>query len=187
MGRKLHYKPGSFYRTDDRTGFPQRAERTRLDSGPDFSIDNHTDQALGHLVAVGKRSLRRLIFLIFGADCEHIPCSQHRHQIVPSVLVERPAGVSALRHAVLLIREVVAQEQVIWIDAWRRVAMVKNIEAFWYRSAMQLPRCAMREIAIATVEVTFAVAAFVAMAYPYPASRVRLREILCLEFGGIHG
>jgi len=29
MGRKLHYKPGSFYRTDDRTGFPQRAERTR--------------------------------------------------------------------------------------------------------------------------------------------------------------
>ena len=29
MGRKLHYKLGSFYRTDDRTGFPQRAERTR--------------------------------------------------------------------------------------------------------------------------------------------------------------
>ena len=29
MGRKLHYKAGSFYRTDDRTGFPQRAERTR--------------------------------------------------------------------------------------------------------------------------------------------------------------
>ena len=29
MGRKLHYKPGSFYRTDDRTGFPQRAENTR--------------------------------------------------------------------------------------------------------------------------------------------------------------
>lgn len=29
MGRKLHYKRGSFYRTDDRTGFPQRAERTR--------------------------------------------------------------------------------------------------------------------------------------------------------------
>ena len=29
MGRKLHYKMGSFYRTDDRTGFPQRAERTR--------------------------------------------------------------------------------------------------------------------------------------------------------------
>lgn len=29
MGRKLHYKPGSFYRTDDRTGFPRRAERTR--------------------------------------------------------------------------------------------------------------------------------------------------------------
>lgn len=29
MGRKLHYQPGSFYRTDDRTGFPQRAERTR--------------------------------------------------------------------------------------------------------------------------------------------------------------
>ena len=29
MGRKLHYKPGSFYRLDDRTGFPQRAERTR--------------------------------------------------------------------------------------------------------------------------------------------------------------
>ena len=31
MGRKLHYKPGSFYRTDDRTGFPQRAERTRME------------------------------------------------------------------------------------------------------------------------------------------------------------
>jgi Concanavalin A-like lectin/glucanases superfamily len=31
MGRKLHYKPGSFYRTDDRTGFPQRAERTRIE------------------------------------------------------------------------------------------------------------------------------------------------------------
>lgn len=29
MGRKLFYKPGSFYRVDDRTGFPQRAERTR--------------------------------------------------------------------------------------------------------------------------------------------------------------
>lgn len=29
MGRKLHYRPGSFYRVDDRTGFPQRAERTR--------------------------------------------------------------------------------------------------------------------------------------------------------------
>jgi hypothetical protein len=29
MGRKLHYKPGSFYRTDDRTGFIQRAEETR--------------------------------------------------------------------------------------------------------------------------------------------------------------
>lgn len=29
MGRKLHYRPGSFYRTDDRTGFPQRAEDTR--------------------------------------------------------------------------------------------------------------------------------------------------------------
>jgi hypothetical protein len=29
MGRKLHYRPGSFYRTDDRTGFVQRAERTR--------------------------------------------------------------------------------------------------------------------------------------------------------------
>lgn len=29
MGRKLHYRPGSFYRADDRTGFPQRAERTR--------------------------------------------------------------------------------------------------------------------------------------------------------------
>lgn len=29
MGRKLHFKPGSFYRTDDRTGFPQRAEDTR--------------------------------------------------------------------------------------------------------------------------------------------------------------
>jgi Concanavalin A-like lectin/glucanases superfamily len=31
MGRKLHYKPGSFYRVDDRTGFPQRAERTRME------------------------------------------------------------------------------------------------------------------------------------------------------------
>jgi hypothetical protein len=29
MGRDLHYRPGSFYRKDDRTGFPQRAERTR--------------------------------------------------------------------------------------------------------------------------------------------------------------
>lgn len=29
MGRKLHFKLGSFYRTDDRTGFPQRAEVTR--------------------------------------------------------------------------------------------------------------------------------------------------------------
>lgn len=31
MGRKLHYKPGSFYRVDDRTGFPQRAEKTRAE------------------------------------------------------------------------------------------------------------------------------------------------------------
>jgi hypothetical protein len=29
MGRKLHFKLGSFYRTDDRSGFPQRAENTR--------------------------------------------------------------------------------------------------------------------------------------------------------------
>src|SRR5580698_6191386 len=29
MGRKLHYKRGSFYRVDDRTGFPTRAENTR--------------------------------------------------------------------------------------------------------------------------------------------------------------
>lgn len=29
MGRKLHFKMGSFYRTDDRSGFPQRAENTR--------------------------------------------------------------------------------------------------------------------------------------------------------------
>jgi hypothetical protein len=29
MGRKLHFKMGSFYRTDDRTGFPTRAEDTR--------------------------------------------------------------------------------------------------------------------------------------------------------------
>jgi hypothetical protein len=28
MGRKLHFKMGSFYRTDDRSGFPQRAENT---------------------------------------------------------------------------------------------------------------------------------------------------------------
>ena len=29
MGRKLHFRMGSFYRTDDRTGFPQRAGVTR--------------------------------------------------------------------------------------------------------------------------------------------------------------
>lgn len=29
MGRDLHYRMGSFYRVDDRTGFPQRAERTK--------------------------------------------------------------------------------------------------------------------------------------------------------------
>lgn len=29
MGTKLHYKPGSFYRIDDRTGFAYRAEHTR--------------------------------------------------------------------------------------------------------------------------------------------------------------
>jgi hypothetical protein len=29
MGRKLVYKPGSFYRVDDRTGFPERAENTK--------------------------------------------------------------------------------------------------------------------------------------------------------------
>lgn len=29
MGRKLHFRMGSFYRTDDRTGFPQRADITR--------------------------------------------------------------------------------------------------------------------------------------------------------------
>lgn len=29
MGRELHYRPGSYYVTDDRTGFPTRAERTR--------------------------------------------------------------------------------------------------------------------------------------------------------------
>lgn len=29
MGRHYSYRPGSFYRVDDRTGFPQRAERTR--------------------------------------------------------------------------------------------------------------------------------------------------------------
>lgn len=29
MGRRLHYRMGSFYRVDDRTGFPQRAEDTR--------------------------------------------------------------------------------------------------------------------------------------------------------------
>jgi hypothetical protein len=29
MGRRLSYRPGSWYRVDDRTGFPQRAERTR--------------------------------------------------------------------------------------------------------------------------------------------------------------
>lgn len=29
MGRDLSYRPGSFYRTDDRTGFVQRAERTK--------------------------------------------------------------------------------------------------------------------------------------------------------------
>lgn len=31
MGRKLAFVPGSFYRTDDRTGFVQRAERTLLE------------------------------------------------------------------------------------------------------------------------------------------------------------
>ena len=30
MGRKLHYRPGSFYRVSDRTGFAVRAEHTRL-------------------------------------------------------------------------------------------------------------------------------------------------------------
>lgn len=30
MGRKLHYKPGSFYRQSDRTGFAVRAEETRM-------------------------------------------------------------------------------------------------------------------------------------------------------------
>ena len=29
MGRDLHYRPGSYYQTDDRTGFPTRAEKTR--------------------------------------------------------------------------------------------------------------------------------------------------------------
>ena len=29
MGRKLHFRPGSFYRASDRTGFPTRAENTR--------------------------------------------------------------------------------------------------------------------------------------------------------------
>lgn len=29
MGRKLAYKPGSYYRVDDRTGFCERAEHTR--------------------------------------------------------------------------------------------------------------------------------------------------------------
>lgn len=29
MGRRLFYKPGSFYRVDDRSGFPTRAERTK--------------------------------------------------------------------------------------------------------------------------------------------------------------
>lgn len=29
MGRKLHYKPGSYYQVDDRTGFPQRTDRMR--------------------------------------------------------------------------------------------------------------------------------------------------------------
>jgi hypothetical protein len=29
VGRHLHFEPGSFYRVDDRTGFPQRAGRTR--------------------------------------------------------------------------------------------------------------------------------------------------------------
>lgn len=29
MGRHYHYRPGDFYRQDDRTGFPQYASRTR--------------------------------------------------------------------------------------------------------------------------------------------------------------
>lgn len=31
MGRKLSYRPGSFYRQDDRSGFMQRAEDTRME------------------------------------------------------------------------------------------------------------------------------------------------------------
>ena len=31
MGRVLKYKPGSYYVKDDRTGFPQRAEKTQLE------------------------------------------------------------------------------------------------------------------------------------------------------------
>lgn len=31
MGRDLHFRSGSFYRKDDRTGFPTRAERTRME------------------------------------------------------------------------------------------------------------------------------------------------------------
>lgn len=31
MGRRLSYRPGSFYRQDDRSGFMQRAEETRLE------------------------------------------------------------------------------------------------------------------------------------------------------------
>lgn len=30
MGRDLHYVPGGFYRVDDRTGFPTRADRTKM-------------------------------------------------------------------------------------------------------------------------------------------------------------
>lgn len=31
MGRHLHFKLGSFYRVDDRSGFPQRAENTKME------------------------------------------------------------------------------------------------------------------------------------------------------------
>jgi len=31
MGTKLSYKPGSFYRIDDRTGFAERAESTQME------------------------------------------------------------------------------------------------------------------------------------------------------------
>lgn len=44
MGRDLHYKPGSFYRTCDRTGFPTRAEDTRQEWTHNFVRDRSFEE-----------------------------------------------------------------------------------------------------------------------------------------------